>query len=103
MNKNETQVSNFQFDETSFEDSKQISDYQLVFDQELLSEHSVSQSPLTRQRQHCTTPALRWLNTLPVWVITRVGPSQHPQYSRADYDQEAVEGSLTTSTTTTTR
>ena len=33
MNKNETQVSHFQFDETSLEISKQISDYERFIEQ----------------------------------------------------------------------
>ena len=28
----------------------------------------------------------------PAWMITRVGPGQHPRYTRADFDQEAVGG-----------
>ena len=33
---------------------------------------------------------------LPGWSITRVGPGQHPRYTRADFGQEAVGGSTTT-------
>ena len=32
----------------------------------------------------------------PGWSITRVGPGQHPRYTRADFGQEAVGGSTTT-------
>ena len=38
------------------------------------------------------------LTILSGWVISRVGPRQHPQYTRADYGQGAVGGSLTTNT-----
>ena len=30
----------------------------------------------------------------PAWMITRVGPGQHPRYTRANFDQEAVGGSV---------
>ena len=36
---------------------------------------------------------------LPGCGITRVGPGQHPQYTRAHYGGEAVGGSLTSNTT----
>ena len=29
---------------------------------------------------------------LPGWTVTRVGPGLHPQYTRADFGQEAVGG-----------
>ena len=68
-----------------------------------VSEHSASQSPLTHDSDNTTTAlhelALWWFTTLPGWSITRVGPSQHPQYTRADFGQQAVGGSLTASTT----
>ena len=41
--------------------------------------------------------ALRWPTILPGWVITRVGPGEHPQYTRAHY-LKAVGGSTVLST-----
>ena len=59
--------------------------------------HLVRRTTTHRPARH--ELALWSSTTLPGWSITRVGPGQYPRYTRADFGQEAVGGSTTTTNT----